>query len=124
MIPASPNEDPEKQDSKDRSSNFEAVVSDKYSTNQCPLQEGVHRIWQCEAFKKFFDDRHTIVKEKKLCFSCLNDSHQIKSGKRWKCGIDSCEKCHNRLLLESVKTVESADRTEQTNLTTFRRNAL
>ena len=67
--PVKPNADSKNRDQKDRSSNFEAVVSDKRNTNQCPLQDGVHRIWQCEAFKKkCIDDRYETVKEKKLCF--------------------------------------------------------
>ena len=50
-------------DPKDRSSNFEAVVSDKMSFNQRPLQDDVSRIWQCEVFKKkSVDDRSKVVK--------------------------------------------------------------
>ena len=44
----------------DRSSNFEAAVSDKKNAH-CPLQDGVHRVWQCEAFqKKSIDDRKKL----------------------------------------------------------------
>ena len=43
--PVKPNADSKKRDRKDRSSNFKAVVSDKRNTNQCPLQDGIHRIW-------------------------------------------------------------------------------
>ena len=60
FYPAKPNGDSNRRDPKDRSCNFEAVVSDKRSTNQYPLQEGVHRIWQCEAFKKQSIDEHYV----------------------------------------------------------------
>ena len=46
----------------DRSSNFEAAVN-----AHCPLQDGVHRVWQCKAFqKKSIDDRKKLRKEKIL----------------------------------------------------------
>ena len=65
-----------------------AVVSKLLSvtknSNQCPLQDGIHRIWQCKAIKeKSFDDRYKIVNEKKLCFSCFEGSHQIEDCKMW-----------------------------------------
>ena len=37
-----------KRGSKNCSSDFEAVVIDKKTTNQCPLKDGVHSIWQNE----------------------------------------------------------------------------
>ena len=102
--PAKPHAHSKKWDEKDRSSNFEAVVSDKRSSDQRPLKDGVHRIWQCETFKKkSIDDRYKIVKDKKLCFSCLNSNRQIKDCKTKICGIDGCEKFHNRLLHKAVK---------------------
>ena len=118
-----PNADSEKRDQKDRSSNFETVVSDKRNTNQCPLQDGVHRIWQCEAFKKkFIDGRYKTVKKKKLCFLCLNSNHQIKDGKTRTCGIDGCEKVHTRLLHKGVKSLEPLDKKEETYLITISKN--
>ena len=47
-----PNGDSKKKDPKDRRCISEVVVNDKNSTNHCPLQDGVQRIGQCEAFKK------------------------------------------------------------------------
>ena len=121
--PVKPNADSKKRDQKDRRSNFEAFVSDKRNTNQCPLQNGIHRIWQCEAFKKKSnDDRCKTVKEKKLWVSCLNSNHQIKDCKTRKCGIDGCEKVHNRLLHKAVKSLEPLDKKEETNLTTISKN--
>ena len=109
--PVKPNADSKKRYQKDRSSNFEAVVSDKKSTNECPLQDGVHHIWQCKAFKKkSIDDRYKTVKEKKLCFSCLKSNHQIKDCKTRKYGIDGCEKVHNRLLHKAVKSLDPLDK--------------
>ena len=105
-------------DSKNRSDNFEAVVSDKKNTNQCPLQDGFHRIWTSDAFKmKSIDDRYKILKEEKLC---LHGGHQIKDRKTRKCVIDGCEIVHNRLLHKAVKSVEPAVKKEETNLTTIR----
>ena len=111
-----------KKDKRNRSSTFKPVVSGKKSTNQCPLQDNVHIIWQCETFKKkFIDDRYKIVMEKKLWFSCLDGSHAIKNGKTRKCSIDSCEKSHNRLVYKMVKSTESKKK-EETTLTTIYRN--
>ena len=52
FTPGEHNGESKKREPKDRSSNFKAVVGDKKSTNQCPLQDGIHRLWQYEAFKK------------------------------------------------------------------------
>ena len=118
--PGKPNGDSKRRDPKDRSSNFEPVVIDKKNASQCPLPDGVHRIWQCQAFKKkSTDDRYKIVKEKKLCFSCLNGSHEIKDCNTRKCGTDGREKVQNRLLHEAIKSVELAVNKEETNLTTI-----
>ena len=43
--PGKPNEDCKKKDPNNRSSNFEAVVSDEKNCNQCPMQDDVHRFW-------------------------------------------------------------------------------
>ena len=56
--------DSKKRDTKDHSIDFKAFVSGKKSTNQPPFQDGVHRIWQSEQFKKksiddFLKDRQT-----------------------------------------------------------------
>ena len=113
----------EKKDPKQRSSNFEAVVNDKTSTNHSPLPDGIHRTSQCEAFKrKSPDDRSEIAKEDKLCFPCLSGSHQFKGCKTRKCDVDGCQKVHNRLLHESVKAVESADSNDKTNVATISNN--
>ena len=91
LDPGEPNGYSRERDPSDRSSNFEAVVSGKKSISQWPLQDSVHRNWQCEVFKKkSIDYRYRLVRERKLCFSCLNGSHEIKDGRTRKCGIDGC----------------------------------
>ena len=89
LDPGKPNGDSKERDPRDRSSKIEVVLSGKRSINQWPLHDSVHRNWQCEVFKKkSIDYRYRFVRERKLCFSCLNGSHEIKDGRTRKFGND------------------------------------
>ena len=65
-------------------------------------------------------DRYDVAKEKRLSFACLSDSHAAKDcPRKKKCGIDNCEKTHNRLLYYRKKSEVSSVsvKSESTNLT-------
>ena len=71
-------------------------------TNNCVVCGNMHGIWGCDAFKKLNTiDRYKKVKDAKLCFLCLRSGHPVKECKRKSCGIDGCQKRHNRLLHRS-----------------------
>ena len=66
------------------------------------------------------DERYNNAKEKNLCFCCLGDSHLAKYYPRTrKCGVDGCERTHNRFLHYSEKPEinKSTTKTEGTKLT-------
>ena len=65
----------------------------------CPLKDGEHKLWNCPKFKQEkVTERYDTVKKLKLCFSCLGQ-HLIKDCKvNRTCGVNGCEKRHNRLL--------------------------
>ena len=70
--------------------------------NGCPHCDGPHALWKCDEFKILdIKVRYNIVKNKKLCFHCLSSGHGAKNctfNKDKKCGIEGCNKYHNRLL--------------------------
>ena len=87
------------------------VKSSKSDSKTCPLNDGEHKIWGCDKFKKQSPtDRYETVKKLKLCFCCLN-THLIKDCKsERKCGFNGCIKKHNRLLhVEPIENKESAN---------------
>ena len=67
------------------------------------------------------NERYNVAKEKNLCFSCLGDSHPAKDcPRKRKCGIDDCDKTHNKFLHYAKKKTEKTKplgQTEETNLT-------
>ena len=71
------------------------------------LKDGKHPIWKCEKFKKMnVEERGQTAKELKLCFKCLSDAHQMRTGSGRLCDVDGCGKPHHRLLHRSYKNVE------------------
>ena len=67
---------------------------------KCAMCEGKHKIAKCTEFKELSpQDRFDIVKEKRLCFNCLDESHISRSCPQKKvCGKDGCTKKHDELL--------------------------
>ena len=58
------------------------------------------------------------MKDAKLCFLCLRSGHSLKECKMKECGIDGCEKRHNRLLHRSElssKPITKATETVETH---------
>ena len=64
--------------------------------------KGIHKIWNCPDFKIInVKQRYDAVKKHKLCFGSLGKAHDIKDCKVNPCGIDGCDRKHNRLLHEN-----------------------
>ena len=59
----------------------------------CPLCSIKHKLFRCSVFLgKPLSERRKLVKEKKLCFNCLNSDHMVK-----KCKSQySCKDCYKR----------------------------
>ncbi|CAL8129107.1 unnamed protein product [Orchesella dallaii] len=70
------------------------------SDSCCKYCDKQHKIAKCFAFKKLkVDERWEAVKEKRLCFCCLQDGHVTTSCPESKsCGKDGCDKRHHPLL--------------------------
>ena len=108
-----------KKSSKSSESTFSSNDSKEKTEVKCPIEGGNHRIWNREKFKNMkIDDRYNVAKDNKLCFCCLADNHLGKDcPRKRKCGIDNCEKFHNKFLHYKKKTDTSKPPTEATNLT-------
>ncbi|XP_058817142.1 uncharacterized protein LOC131680444 [Topomyia yanbarensis] len=70
------------------------------STYRCAVCSQPHRIYECEEFKrKSVEQKHEIVRRKKLCWNCLSSSHMSRD-----CPSKPCRKCnekHHTLLHQS-----------------------
>ncbi len=90
--------------SKDKGKNQQAFVTTEQSSTRsdssCAHCKKRHPIWFCRGFKALpVDERWKRAKELKLCFLCLG-GHVLGSCDKLKqpCGVDGCQKMHNRLL--------------------------
>ena len=86
-----------------KTSNFSASSNlqetKQTQSDQCPLADGTHKIWNCPSFKNMsVNDRYVAVRKERLCYGCLGKGHAIKDCKVHPCGINGCTKRHNRLL--------------------------
>ena len=59
-------------------------------------------------------DRYKKVKDAKLFFLCLRSGHPVKECKMKECGIDGCQKRHNRLLHRSESSSKPITKTTET----------
>ena len=85
------------------------------TANKCVVCGNVQGLWACDAFKKLNpSDRYKKVKEAKLCFLCLRSKHPAKDCKMKECGIDGCQKRHNRLLHRSDPPSKLKTKTTET----------
>jgi hypothetical protein len=75
---------------------------------KCAKCDGKHRAENCTKFKELStEDRFNFVKEKRLCFGCLEESHISRNCPQKKeCGIWNCKKKHH-LLLHQVENERS-----------------
>ena len=75
---------------------------------KCVVCVNSHGLWACNAFKKLSPiDRYKKVKENKWCFLSFRGGHAVKDCKKKECGIDGCERHHNRLLHQPEETKSS-----------------
>ena len=54
-------------------------------SDQCPLADGTHKIWNCPSFKYMsVNDRYVAVRKESLCYGCLGKGMQSKNGRyKW-----------------------------------------
>lgn len=66
----------------------------------CWLCSGSHKVSDCEKLKnESIENRRNLVKQKKLCFNCLSNTHMITKCKSKKhCQIKNCQRRHHTLL--------------------------
>lgn len=76
------------------------------NTFTCKVCNGSHGVWQCEQYKSLpIASRWDKAKTLKLCFRCLGDGHRGGNCRRSRqCGINGCNKTHNRLLHNNQPT--------------------
>ena len=105
-------------------SNGREKSSSQSLQSSCSLCQGGHKLWKCGSFlSKSVKQRSTFVREKKLCFSCLQSGHMSKDCKlNLKCTKKGCKKSHNVLLHfdqseSAIKTTATSASSE--NSTTF-----
>ena len=72
--------------------------------SSCPVCKGSHRIYQCDKFHNWTQERMNVVRKTKLCFNCLQQFSQGHS-----CSVQTCRKCNRRhhTLLHGAKSRQS-----------------
>ena len=83
--------------------------------DQCTLCDESHRIWKCSVFlSKSVKQRSALVREKQLCFTCLQSGHMARDcSSKLKCRKSGCGKSHNSLLHnDSSSSVVSGSKNE------------
>ena len=68
--------------------------------DQCTLCDESQRIWKCSVFfSKSVKQRSALIREKQLCFPCLQSGHMARDcSSKLKCRKSGCGKSHNNLL--------------------------
>ena len=74
--------------------------SGKPASTNCPLCKRDHPVWSCQEFKKMdVQSRWQKAKQLRLCYRCLGRNHKGgRCAQNSRCGIDGCQKTHNRAL--------------------------
>ena len=81
------------------SASSNANETKQMQTNNCPLADGTHKMWNCPIFRNMnVTDRYAAVRKERSCYACLGKGHAIKYCKYHPCGIMRCTKKHNILL--------------------------
>ena len=85
---------------------------------KCPKCDGKHRAESCTQIKELSaEERLNFVKEKRLCFSCLEGSHVSRNCPRKKeCGIGNCKKKHHPLLHEEENVRATTTKTPRSGV--------
>ena len=68
-----------------------------------PFRKKDHPVWSCEEFKKMdVQSRWQTAKQLRLCYRCLGRNQKGgRCAQNSRCGIDGCQKTHNRALHEN-----------------------
>ena len=76
------------------------------TSRKCPQCSGLHGIWRCKAFKSSdLRSRLRIVKQHRLCRTCLDEGHFARSCKSgFTCRVNGCGKDHHYLLHGELDT--------------------
>ena len=89
-----------------------ASNSNKVVPLTCSGCKGSHRLADCDGFKKKTPtDRAIFLKEKSLCFCCLNFGHSFRKCKFSRpCGQNGCTKTHHNLIHDANQVYLSPPR--------------
>ena len=76
------------------------------TSRKCPQCSGLHGIWRCKAFKSSdLRSRLRIVKQHRLCRTCLDEGHFARSCKSgFTCRVNGCGKDHHYFLHGELHT--------------------
>ena len=80
-----------------RNNTYASAQNNRKTTSICFKCNKKHYIWNCYRFKSMsLKARWEFVREKKLCFKCLNSGHQsVKCDKDETCPISECRSRHH-----------------------------
>jgi hypothetical protein len=84
---------------------------------QCVMCGLEHGVWNCSIFKDLIvEKRWNVVREHKLCISCLAQGHLASNCKRnFKCRVSPCGKSHHTLLHNVPKREWKSRQTSEAN---------
>lgn len=88
--------------------------------------EDFHTLTGCTKFKALStDERWSFITIKKICFSCLKPSHNIRQCRNRKsCGINQCTKPHNALLHKEYPANDKNNVTENNSNDSIERSQI
>lgn len=73
-------------------------TDDNSPSNPCILCSAAHQLYRCSAFlSKSVDDRINIVRQNRICYNCLSNSHFSRNCKS-KMNCRTCKRFHHSLL--------------------------
>lgn len=92
--------------------NETAETQSKENKEKCPSCEQAHALPQCPTYKALtIDQRWELVKDKKICFKCIQGTHRRIRCKAKPCGIDQCRRPHHSTLHQEKRT-ETEEQTQ------------
>jgi hypothetical protein len=84
------------------------TTGDQSGTRKCQICSGEHHISKCKDYcDKSPEERYSLVKSKRLCFNCLNSSHQIANcTSTVVCKVPKCTRKHHTSLHRSRNSAD------------------
>lgn len=85
------------------------VVDETRALTSCAICSDDHAVEKCSDLVSLaVADRWNVIREKGLCFGCLESDHAVTScNNKRSCGIDGCSRKHHRLLHEEKKSTRN-----------------